>query len=94
MTAAPETDASVDALLDFLKRSRGIDFTGYKRTSLERRFRRRLDAVGRPSFGDYLDYLEADADEFDAPAAPPVRRRIRSRSASPRCWGSTPTATA
>ncbi len=66
MTAlAREPDPSFEALLDFLKRSRGIDFTGYKRSSLERRFRRRLDAVGCRSFGDYLDFLEANADEFD-----------------------------
>jgi two-component system CheB/CheR fusion protein len=61
-----DQDPSFEALLDFLKRSRGIDFTGYKRSSLERRFRRRLDAVACRSFGDYLDLLEADADEFGA----------------------------
>ena len=44
---------------------RGIDFTGYKRTSLERRFRRRMDAVGCESFGDYLDYLEVHPDEYE-----------------------------
>jgi two-component system CheB/CheR fusion protein len=67
MTAvAREPDPSFEALLDFLKRSRGIDFTGYKRASLERRFRRRLDVVGCRSFGDYLDFLEANAHEFDA----------------------------
>src|SRR3954449_10698134 len=59
------TDASFEALLEFLKRTRGIDFTGYKRSSLERRFRRRLDAVGCSSFGDYLDYLHVHPEEFD-----------------------------
>ena len=43
----------------------GFDFTGYKRTSLERRFRRRMDAVGCTSFGDYLDYLEVHPDEYE-----------------------------
>ena len=57
-------DAAFGALLDFLKRTRGLDFTGYKRTSLERRFRRRMDAVGCASFGDYLDYLEVQPDEY------------------------------
>jgi two-component system, chemotaxis family, CheB/CheR fusion protein len=57
-------DASFGALLEFLKRARGLDFTGYKRPSLERRFRRRMDAVGCTSFGDYLDYLEVQPDEF------------------------------
>jgi two-component system, chemotaxis family, CheB/CheR fusion protein len=59
-------DPSLDALLDFLKRSRGIDFTGYKRASLERRFRRRLELVGCAGFGDYLDYLEVHPEEYEA----------------------------
>jgi two-component system CheB/CheR fusion protein len=59
-------DAALEALLQFLKRSRGLDFTGYKRASLERRFRRRTDAVGCKSFGDYLDYLEVHPEEYQA----------------------------
>jgi two-component system CheB/CheR fusion protein len=39
-------DAAFEALLEFLKRSRGLDFTGYKRASLQRRFRRRMDSIG------------------------------------------------
>jgi two-component system, chemotaxis family, CheB/CheR fusion protein len=62
--AAPE--AALEALLQFLKRSRGFDFTGYKRPSLERRFRRRTDAVGCKTFGDYLDYLEVHPEEYQA----------------------------
>ena len=37
---------TLEALLEFLKRSRGFDFTGYKRASLERRIRKRMEAVG------------------------------------------------
>src|ERR1044072_7114362 len=59
------TDSSFEALLDFLKRSRGVDFTGYKRTSLERRFRRRMDTVECESYGDYLDYLEVHPEEYE-----------------------------
>jgi two-component system CheB/CheR fusion protein len=65
MTAVPD-DASLEALLEFLKRARGIDLTGYKRPSLERRFRRRLDDVGCASFGDYLDFLEVHPEEYRA----------------------------
>ncbi len=54
-----------EALLEFLKRTRGLDFTGYKRASLERRFRRRMDVVGCPSYGDYLDYLEVHPNEYE-----------------------------
>jgi two-component system CheB/CheR fusion protein len=58
-------DAAFDALLEFLKRTRGLDFTGYKRASLDRRLRRRMETVGCPSYGDYLDYLEVHPDEYE-----------------------------
>ena len=45
--------------------SRGFDFTGYKRGSLERRFNRRMEAIGCGSYGDYLDYLEVHPEEFE-----------------------------
>jgi two-component system CheB/CheR fusion protein len=57
-------DAAFEALLEFLKRSRGLDFTGYKRASLQRRFKRRMDSVGCGSFSDYLDFLEVHPDEY------------------------------
>src|SRR3954447_7786548 len=58
-------DASFEALLEFLRRTRGVDFTGYKHTSLKRRFSRRMEAVGCESYGDYLDYLEVNPEEFE-----------------------------
>jgi two-component system CheB/CheR fusion protein len=58
-------DPAFEALLEFLKLQRGLDFTGYKRTSIERRFRRRMDAVGCPSHSDYLDYLEVHPEEYE-----------------------------
>ena len=57
-------DPAFEALLEFLKRSRGLDFTGYKRPSLQRRFRRRMETVGCAAFSDYLDYLEVHPDEY------------------------------
>jgi two-component system CheB/CheR fusion protein len=62
---APERDPAFDALLEFLKRSRGFDFTGYKRASLERRLRRRMDAVGCENYADYLDFLEVHPEEYE-----------------------------
>jgi two-component system CheB/CheR fusion protein len=53
-----------DALLDFLKRVRGFDFTGYRRSTLQRRFEKRMAALGLDSYARYLELLEADADEF------------------------------
>jgi two-component system CheB/CheR fusion protein len=62
--AAPETP--LDVLLAHLKRTRGFDFTGYKRTSLERRIHKRMEAIGVADYGGYLDYLEVHQDEFGA----------------------------
>jgi two-component system, chemotaxis family, CheB/CheR fusion protein len=58
------SDADVEPLLEYLKQTRGFDFTGYKRTSLERRIRHRLDEIGIDSYGDYLDHLEVHPEEF------------------------------
>ena len=51
-------------LLDYLKESRGFDFTGYKRTSLERRLRRRMQDIGIDTFSAFRDRLEVDPAEF------------------------------
>jgi two-component system CheB/CheR fusion protein len=56
----------LDVLLDHLKRNRGFDFTGYKRSSLERRIALRMQAVGAEGYLDYLDQLEVRPDEFAA----------------------------
>ncbi|MDB4900578.1 MAG: methyltransferase, CheR-type with sensor, partial [Gemmatimonadetes bacterium] len=62
----PRTDESgaFEALLDFLKRNRGFDFSGYKRATLERRFRKRMESLGITSYAQYLDLLEVESDEF------------------------------
>jgi two-component system CheB/CheR fusion protein len=57
-------EATLDTLLDFIKRNRGFDFTGYKRSSVERRIRKRMEEVRCQGYGDYLDYLEVHQDEF------------------------------
>jgi two-component system CheB/CheR fusion protein len=53
-----------EALLLYLKQSRGFDFTAYKRSSLMRRVMVRMQSAGIDSFADYLDYLQVDPDEF------------------------------
>lgn len=60
------TDESFEALLRYMRDSRGFDFTGYKRTSLMRRVRHRMDHAGYSSFEEYLDVLQASSDEFAA----------------------------
>jgi two-component system CheB/CheR fusion protein len=53
-----------DALLDYLKRARGVEFSAYKRASLMRRTQKRMQTVGIDRFADYTDYLEVHPDEF------------------------------
>jgi two-component system CheB/CheR fusion protein len=61
---ATSLDPAFENLLVHLKEERGFDFTGYKRASLERRVRRRMDTLSIESFDDYQDYLVMHQDEF------------------------------
>ncbi|MGY0486925.1 CheR family methyltransferase [Streptomyces sp. WG-D5] len=61
-----ETDQELEELLGFLRDARGFDFTGYKRSSLGRRIRKRMTDVGLDSYSEYRDQLETNADEFGA----------------------------
>jgi two-component system CheB/CheR fusion protein len=47
-----------------LKETRGFDFSGYKRSTLQRRVGRRMTLLNLPTFGEYRDYLELQPDEF------------------------------
>ncbi len=62
--ANADTDPKFEALLEYLQRSRGFDFTGYKRTSLIRRVSKRMETVGVRDYTDYVDYLEVHPEEF------------------------------
>lgn len=57
-------DPRFEALLDYLKRTRNFDFSGYKRTSLIRRAQKRMEAVGISDYIDYIDFLEVHPEEF------------------------------
>ena len=59
-----ETNPELDNLLDYIKRNRGFDFSGYKRTSLSRRICKRMQSLNIENYSDYLDYLEVHPDEF------------------------------
>ncbi|MFD5720222.1 CheR family methyltransferase [Streptomyces sp. NPDC127036] len=61
-----ETDDELEELLGFLRDARGFDFTGYKRSTLGRRIRKRMADAQVTSYADYRDRLETDADEFGA----------------------------
>ncbi len=57
-------DDELEALLAYLNRARGFDFSGYKRTSLSRRLQKRMQTVNVQTYGEYLDYLQVRPDEF------------------------------
>src|SRR5437763_10146778 len=60
----PKEDAKFEHLLEYLRQSRGFDFTGYKRPSLMRRMSKRMQTVHVDRFTDYVDYLEVHPEEF------------------------------
>jgi two-component system CheB/CheR fusion protein len=66
MAERPPLEPEFEALLSYIQDSRGLDFRGYKRTSLKRRITLRMDAVGVETFGGYQSHLEADPGEFES----------------------------
>ncbi|AFY83961.1 CheR family methyltransferase [Oscillatoria acuminata] len=65
MTANDQTSI-FEALLEYLRQSRGFDFVGYKRSSLQRRVTKRMQVHQIDNFGDYLEYLKVHPEEFPA----------------------------
>jgi two-component system, chemotaxis family, CheB/CheR fusion protein len=61
---ADRPDSTLETLLEFIKDTRGFDFTGYKRSTIQRRVAKRMTAVGVERFDDYIDYLELHGEEF------------------------------
>src|SRR3954470_3501047 len=62
-----DTDSKTEQLqdlLDYLKRSRGFDFSVYKKTTLSRRIEKRMANAQVATFAEHQDYLEVNAREF------------------------------
>ena len=59
-----DMDSGLEDLLVFIRDARGFDFTGYKRSSLARRIRKRMQEAGVAGYVDYRDKLESSAEEF------------------------------
>ncbi len=57
-------DNAFEELLEQIKASRNIDFRGYKRVSLHRRFLKRMQQIGMEDFKDYARYLEEHSEEY------------------------------
>ena len=57
-------EAAFERILEYLRQTRGFDFTAYKRSSLLRRMVKRMQTVEVSGFDTYLDYLQVHPDEF------------------------------
>jgi two-component system, chemotaxis family, CheB/CheR fusion protein len=65
MSAVTESvDPAFESLLEYVRDTRGFDYTSYKRPSLIRRVQKRMDAVGARSFEEYQENLNGDGAEF------------------------------
>lgn len=60
----PGDDVAFENLIRHIQESRGVDFRGYKRTSLRRRISLRMEHLHLDSFADYHSFLEAHPQEF------------------------------
>jgi len=59
------TASDFTRLLEYLKASRGFDFSAYKVSSLMRRVQKRMRDIGVRGYAEYTDYLEVHPHEFD-----------------------------
>src|SRR4051794_7050263 len=59
-----EQDRELETLIAFVRDERGFDFSDYKRSSLARRIRKRMEAQRIESFGEYQLWLEERPAEF------------------------------
>src|SRR5689334_2382023 len=62
--AQQPNDAAFEALIRYIQERRGVDFRGYKRTSLCRRISLRMERLTLDSFADYTAFLEAHPQEL------------------------------
>jgi two-component system, chemotaxis family, CheB/CheR fusion protein len=60
-----EVDQEFEGLLEFVRDTRGFDYTGYRRPTLTRRFEKRMQAVGASDWREYRKYLEEHPEEFN-----------------------------
>lgn len=63
LAADPGAHAAVDAILRLVRERTGLDFTGYRRTTIGRRVANRTIALGVSSLHDYVELLASSASE-------------------------------
>src|SRR5437764_14387408 len=64
MASEDQAEPEFERLIRYVQESRGLDFRGYKRSSLRRRITLRMQQVGAEDFGNYESFLEAHPQEF------------------------------
>jgi two-component system CheB/CheR fusion protein len=58
-------EVNLKELLQELAEERNFDFRGYKPTTLDRRFRRRMFQLNLGSYAEYAEYIRQHSDEID-----------------------------
>ncbi len=62
--AAGDTEEELQQLLTQVRDVSGVDFSSYKRGTIQRRIQRRMVAVGTPSLAEYQHYIDMHAEEY------------------------------
>jgi len=62
----PQAGREFEVLLDYLKHNQGCDLTGYKRSTLMRRFLHRMRNINIDTYQSYLQYLQSHSQECHA----------------------------
>ncbi len=55
----------INNILNLILEKRSLDFSGYRTSMLERRFRNRLSATHSTNFKEYKKYLENNNEELE-----------------------------
>jgi two-component system, chemotaxis family, CheB/CheR fusion protein len=59
-----EASPEFEALLNYLKHHQGVDLTGYKRSTLVRRFQHRMHSLNIHHYQDYHQHLQSHPEEY------------------------------
>ncbi|HYH11805.1 MAG TPA: chemotaxis protein CheB, partial [Thermomicrobiales bacterium] len=59
-----EDDSEMQVFLDRVREQTGLDFSAYKRPTIERRLQRRMVAAGVGNIGEYQRYVDRNPDEM------------------------------
>lgn len=59
-----DSNSEFDSLLQFLRLTRGFDFTAYKSSTLSRRVQKRMEQISIKSYAEYQDHLELHPEEY------------------------------